>query len=271
MTTTSTPGTASTSARALARDHLTRAILASARAQLGTVGPAALSVRAVARDVGLASSAVYRYFASRDDLLTALLVACFDEHGEVVEAAAARRRPGATSRAAGPPSPTRSGRWALAHPWDYALLYGSPVPGYEAPVQTVGPATRVTRVLMGLLADAAAAGVPLARPGETGPGRRSTPRWPTCGLRGGRPPGRRRARRAGRLVRPGRRGDPRALRAPGQRGRRPGGLVRRAHAGGWTPSPMRPWRWVGSPPCRCPRSSCSCAVGWATNGCSSPG
>ena len=66
------PGTASASARALARDHLTRAILASARTQLGTVGPTALSVRAVARDVGMASSAVYRYFPSRDDLLTAL-------------------------------------------------------------------------------------------------------------------------------------------------------------------------------------------------------
>lgn len=172
MTTESTPGTASTSARALARDHLTRAILASARAQLGTVGPAALSVRAVARDVGLASSAVYRYFASRDDLLTALLVACFDEQGEEVEAAEAAARAVDPDDLSGRWSAVAQTfrRWALAHPWDYALLYGSPVPGYEAPVQTVGPATRVTRVLMGLLADAAAADVPLSNPGETAPG-----------------------------------------------------------------------------------------------------
>ena len=166
MTTTSPPGAASTSARALARDHLTRAILTSARAQLGTVGPAALSVRAVARDVGMASSAVYRYFASRDDLLTALLVECFDEQGEAVETAVA-----AVDEA------DLSGRWsalarafrgwAVEHPWDYALLYGSPVPGYEAPAQTVGPATRVTRVLLQLAADASAREV---RPGGADPG-----------------------------------------------------------------------------------------------------
>ena len=169
MTTETTPGTASTSARALARNHLTRAILASARAQLGTVGPAALSVRAVARDVGLASSAVYRYFASRDDLLTALLVACFDEHGEAVESASSAVDPADLSgRWSAVAHAFRA--WALAHPWDYALLYGSPVPGYEAPVQTVGPATRVARVLMALLADAAAADVPLSRPQETAPG-----------------------------------------------------------------------------------------------------
>ena len=157
-TTSTTAGTASTSARALARDHLTRAILASARAQLGTAGPAALSVRAVARDVGMASSAVYRYFASRDDLLTALLVECFDEHGEAVEEAeAAVDRADLSGRWSAVAHAFR--RWAAEHHWDYALLYGSPVPGYVAPEQTVGPATRVTRVLLGLLGDAADQGV----------------------------------------------------------------------------------------------------------------
>ncbi len=150
-----TTGTASTSARALARDHLTRSILSSARAQLGTVGAAALSVRAVARDVGLASSAVYRYFASRDDLLTALLVECFDEQGAAVEQAEATvDRADVAGRWSAVAHAFR--RWAAEHPWDYALLYGSPVPGYEAPERTVGPATRVTRLLMALLADATA-------------------------------------------------------------------------------------------------------------------
>jgi AcrR family transcriptional regulator len=159
-----TAGTASTSARALARDHLTRAILASARAQLATDGPAALSVRAVARDVGMASSAVYRYFASRDDLLTALLVACFDEQGEAVEQAeAAVDRADLGGRWSAVAQAFR--QWAAEHPWDYALLYGSPVPGYVAPEQTIGPATRVTRVLMDLLADATAQGAPSSGPG----------------------------------------------------------------------------------------------------------
>src|SRR3954452_19329188 len=152
------PTSASTSARALARDHLTRAILASARDRLGTVGPAALSVRAVARDVGMGSSAGYPDFPSRDDLLTALLVECFDEHGQAVEDAdAAVDQNDLAARWSAVAHAFRT--WAAAHPWDYALLYGSPVPGYVAPRQTVGPATRVTRVLLALVAEAAARGV----------------------------------------------------------------------------------------------------------------
>ena len=149
---------ASTSARALARDQVTRAILTSARGQLGTVGPAALSVRAVARDVGMVSSAVYRYFPSRDELLTALLVECFDEQGEAVETAVAACGPDDVAGRWSALAEAFRG-WALTHPWDYALLYGSPVPGYVAPEQTVGPAVRTPRVLMALLVDAAERGL----------------------------------------------------------------------------------------------------------------
>ena len=72
-------------ARALARAELTRAILDRASAQLAEVGPAALSVRQIARDLEMASSAVYRYFPSRDALLTALLIQAFDDLGQAVE------------------------------------------------------------------------------------------------------------------------------------------------------------------------------------------
>jgi len=160
---------ASTSARALARDQLTRAILTSARGQLGTVGPAALSVRAVARDVGMVSSAVYRYFPSRDELLTALLVECFDEQGEAVESAVASCGPDDVAGRWSALAHAFRG-WALAHPWDYALLYGSPVPGYVAPEQTVGPAVRTPRVLMALLVDAAARGFQEPPGAAPGPG-----------------------------------------------------------------------------------------------------
>lgn len=151
-----TPPRASTNARQLARDELTRLILASARAQLASVGPAQLSVRAVARDVGMVSSAVYRYFPSRDDLLTALLVVCYDELGEAVEQqeAAVTDRGDLSTRWETLAATVRS--WALAHPHDFGLLYGSPVPGYSAPRSTVGPATRVTRVLLAQLRDLAA-------------------------------------------------------------------------------------------------------------------
>ena len=72
-------------ARALARAELTRAILERAGVQLAEVGPAALSVRQIARDLEMASSAVYRYFPSRDALLTALLIEAFDDLGQAVE------------------------------------------------------------------------------------------------------------------------------------------------------------------------------------------
>jgi hypothetical protein len=49
--------------------------------------------------------------------------------------------------------------WALAHPHEYSLVYGSPVPGYQAPEQTVGPATRVAAVLGKIISDAQASGV----------------------------------------------------------------------------------------------------------------
>ena len=159
---------ASTSARAIAREQLTRTILASARVQLGTVGPAQLSVRAVARDIGMVSSAVYRYFPSRDDLLSALLVACFDEVGSIVEQAVSRK---AAEDIEGRWSAIAHAfrGWAVEHPWDFALLYGSPVPGYVAPRDTVAPANRVTKVLVDLLADLAVEARPHRDPGDSGP------------------------------------------------------------------------------------------------------
>src|ERR1044072_4750287 len=72
-------------ALALARAELTRAILERAGVQLAEVGPAALSVRQIARDLEMASSAVYRYFPSRDALLTALLIQAYDALGQAVE------------------------------------------------------------------------------------------------------------------------------------------------------------------------------------------
>ena len=72
--------------RERARAELTAEITRSARDQLREVGAAALSLRAVARDLGLASSAVYRYFPSRDALLTALITDAYTALGDAVEA-----------------------------------------------------------------------------------------------------------------------------------------------------------------------------------------
>ena len=124
------------------------------RRQLVDHGVAGLSVRAIARDLGMVSSAVYRYVSSRDELLTLLLVDAYSDLADTVDRA--RETVGdlwsddviAIARAVR--------RWAIAHPARWALLYGSPVPGYHAPAErTVGVGTRV----VGAFFDAVAAGI----------------------------------------------------------------------------------------------------------------
>ena len=146
-------GSTAASVRADARQAMNDAIADAAKRQLAEVGAPGLSVRAVAREVGMASSAIYRYVKSRDELLTMLIVNGYNELGEAVEAAdravADRKDLGARFR-----SICRAiRRWANENPHLYALLYGSPVPGYVAPALTVGPATRVTLALAALLVE----------------------------------------------------------------------------------------------------------------------
>lgn len=129
------------------------AILDAARARLAAEGAAALSLREVARDVGLVSSAVYRYVASRDELLTLLIVEAFDSLGEAVERAEAMR-PRADLHGRFRAACTAARSWALAHPHQWALVYGTPVSGYQAPESTIEPATRVAAVLSRILVDA---------------------------------------------------------------------------------------------------------------------
>lgn len=150
--------TASRTARDRARTELTAEITAAARRQLAAAGAQHLSLRAVARELGMVSSALYRYFPSRDDLLTALIVDAFTALAAHLEAAdralphtAVRERWTAVCRSAR--------EWAREHPHEYALIFGSPVPGYHAPQQTVAPARRVALVPVRVLRDACVQGV----------------------------------------------------------------------------------------------------------------
>ena len=140
-----------TTPRERAREQTLAEITRIGRERLATHGAAALSLRAVARDLGVVSSAVYRYVASRDELLTLLVVDGYDELGAAVDAAV-----GAL------PAGDHRGRlhalahavrgWARAEPARYALLFGSPVPGYRAPAErTTGPGTRVVVALVGIV------------------------------------------------------------------------------------------------------------------------
>jgi AcrR family transcriptional regulator len=147
-----------TTARERARTEITAEILAAARVRLTQQGPGELSLRAVARDVGMVSSAVYRYFASRDDLLTALLIAAYNELGAAAEEADASVTDRDAHLERWTATCTAIRNWAVSHPGDYALLYGSPVPGYVAPQDTIPAATRVTLALVRIVLDAHAGG-----------------------------------------------------------------------------------------------------------------
>jgi AcrR family transcriptional regulator len=141
-----TPG-----ARARARVQTVDDIKRVARLHLSTDG-ADLSLRSVARDLGMVSSAVYRYFESRDALLTAIIIDAYDELGAAVEQAEARvRRTDLRGRWQAAAHAVRD--WSRAHPSEYGLLYGTPVPGYSAPEDTIGPASRPVVVMTAILRD----------------------------------------------------------------------------------------------------------------------
>jgi AcrR family transcriptional regulator len=100
-----------------------------ARDQMAREGAAALSLRAVAREMGMTPSALYRYFSSREDLLSALYVDAFNSLGAALRAAyqeAAGGRPIDEWVAVA----NAHRRWALEHPSEYALAFGTPIPGY---------------------------------------------------------------------------------------------------------------------------------------------
>ncbi|MEO7752977.1 MAG: TetR/AcrR family transcriptional regulator [Terracoccus sp.] len=163
-TSTSAPGL-----RRRRREATEADILRVARDHLAEHGAAALSLRAVARDLGMVSSGIYRYVASRDELLTRLIVESYLSLADAV-----------TRRHDAVPTQDLEGRWdaiadafrrwALDHPQDFTLLYGSPVPDYTAPPeQTMTAGTAVLALLLTLLEDIRAAGRLASGPPVDGP------------------------------------------------------------------------------------------------------
>ncbi|SDW71456.1 transcriptional regulator, TetR family [Arthrobacter sp. cf158] len=144
--------------RERARTQTIADIIRLGREHLALHGAAALSLRAVARDLGVVSSAVYRYVENRDELLTLLLIDAYNELGDAVDAAVDAVPEDDFSgqfRALG--NAVRS--WAVREPASYALLFGSPVPGYQAPGErTTVPGTRVIVRLVGIFDAAYRAG-----------------------------------------------------------------------------------------------------------------
>ncbi|WP_431681042.1 TetR/AcrR family transcriptional regulator [Kitasatospora sp. KL5] len=143
--------TAIRTARERAREELTREIKQEARRQLASEGAQRLSLRAVARELGMASSAIYRYFPSRDELLTALIVDAYTDLADAADAALADAPAAPRPRWRALCTAVRA--WALANPHEYALVFGTPVPGYRAPQETVRHAARLPLALIAVAAE----------------------------------------------------------------------------------------------------------------------
>lgn len=124
------------------RDSIIAEIKATARQQMAENGTAGVSLNAIARTMELSAPALYRYFTSRDALVTALIVDAFNDLADTVEAAEATVEAGGSSAEKIAVSCLAYREWAIAHPVDFQLIYGNPIPGYVAPVATTVPLAR---------------------------------------------------------------------------------------------------------------------------------
>jgi AcrR family transcriptional regulator len=109
--------------------------------QLAQSGPAGLSVSAIGKQLGVSGPALYRYFANRDELLTALVIDAYHDLAAALDAAVAQHAvAGPRARFEALAHAYRS--WALAQPHRYRLLFGPPLPGYDAHAQRIVTASQ---------------------------------------------------------------------------------------------------------------------------------
>jgi len=142
--------------RERSRRDTTDEIKQAAWAEVQETGPSALSLRSVARRVNLTPSAIYRYFDSRDALLTALIIDAYSAVAEELESRYRRSR--GSARTVFLKVALAYRRWALDHRVEYELIFGTSIPGYTGTEQTTLAAMRSTNVLLQILADLLAEG-----------------------------------------------------------------------------------------------------------------
>lgn len=134
--------------RELQREENIKDIKATARRHMAEQGTAAISLRAIARDLDMTAPAIYRYFPSLDDLITALIVDAFNASADALEAAEAEQ-----------PRDDYYGRlkaifmayrqWAIDNKAEFELIYGNAIPGYHAPGEITIPAARRSYIPVG--------------------------------------------------------------------------------------------------------------------------
>ncbi|CAM5514402.1 TetR/AcrR family transcriptional regulator [Streptomyces narbonensis] len=143
------------------RAETTAEIKDTALRLMASGGPDAITLRAIAREMGMTANAIYGYFPTRDDLVTTLIDDVYSALADAVDAAWANAP--ADDPAARILAWSRAFRaWALANPEGFRLIYGDPVPGYVAPEG--GPAPDAARRVCTGLTGLAAAAWPYAEP-----------------------------------------------------------------------------------------------------------
>jgi AcrR family transcriptional regulator len=133
------------------RAQVRREAKQAALGQLEQSGPAGLSVSAIGKELGVSGPALYRYFASRDELLTELIIDAYDDLAQALRVAA-EQHAGMRPRVRFDALARAYRSWALAQPHRYRLLFGPPLPGYDAHAQRLVDASQAAmNQLLGVL------------------------------------------------------------------------------------------------------------------------
>lgn len=121
-------------------------IKAHAREQIAAAGASAISLNAIAKQMGMRGPSLYRYFAGRDELITALVL---DAYRSVRDAFRATVDSGGDPGGDAVALAHTLRRWGLADPQRYLLVWGTPIPGYHAPDDVTAVAAEILEILLG--------------------------------------------------------------------------------------------------------------------------
>jgi AcrR family transcriptional regulator len=134
------------------RQEIASEIKQTARRQMAKYGTAGLTLRGIARELDITAPAIYHYFPSLDDLVTALVMDAFSELADAMQRAGEAQ----VGECVGPK--LKAGlmayrAFALQNPVDFQLIYGNPIPGYQAPFEKTAPLARKPFIWLGRLVE----------------------------------------------------------------------------------------------------------------------
>ncbi len=126
--------------------------------QIAQYGAPALSLRAISRELRITAPAIYNYYPRRDDLVTALIIDAYTSFGDS-QLAARDDVPAKDLVGRLMAIGVAYRQWALKYPQRYQLIFGTPIPGYQPPIEKIMPAgARSLAALVGTVAALHAAG-----------------------------------------------------------------------------------------------------------------